>query len=265
MEKKHFTTSEFANLHNINKRTLHYYDNIGLFSPEIKGENNYRYYSFSQSIKLDYILMLKKVGMSIDEIKLFLQHPSSSKFLDIAEDKIPKLDDEIKRLKIIKDFLQHKQSLLKFCKTINESSIQISSLNETYLLTTPVYNSNSSINKIYNDLKQNISTKQSILGYGSYIDIKKILKKDFNYDGSFAYIKKKENTNNLLVLPKGSYLCAYFKGSWDNLPKFYNEIIKFSNKHNIVLSGYAYEMGLNDFVSSSNENYITQIIIKIEI
>ena len=75
MEKKHFTTSEFANLHNINKRTLHYYDNIGLFSPEIKGENNYRYYSFSQSIKLDYILMLKKVGMSIDEIKLFLQNP----------------------------------------------------------------------------------------------------------------------------------------------------------------------------------------------
>lgn len=67
------------------------------------------------------------------------------------------------------------------------------------------------------------------------------------------------------MLPKGSYLCAYFKGSWDNLPEFYNEIIKFSNKHNIVLSGYAYEMGLNDFVSSSNENYITQIIIKVEI
>ena len=26
-------------MHNVNKRTLHYYDNIGLFSPCTKGEN----------------------------------------------------------------------------------------------------------------------------------------------------------------------------------------------------------------------------------
>ena len=30
------TTAQFAQLHGINKRTLHYYDAIGLFSPIIK-------------------------------------------------------------------------------------------------------------------------------------------------------------------------------------------------------------------------------------
>lgn len=35
------TTSQFAKLHEVNKRTLHYYDSIGLFSPIEKGENNY--------------------------------------------------------------------------------------------------------------------------------------------------------------------------------------------------------------------------------
>ena len=34
------TANEFAKLHNVNKRTLHYYDEIGLFSPAHKGENN---------------------------------------------------------------------------------------------------------------------------------------------------------------------------------------------------------------------------------
>lgn len=29
----HLTTAHFANLHEINRRTLHYYDSIGLFSP----------------------------------------------------------------------------------------------------------------------------------------------------------------------------------------------------------------------------------------
>ncbi len=35
-ENYKFTTGEFAKLNGINKRTLHYYDEIGLFSPAIK-------------------------------------------------------------------------------------------------------------------------------------------------------------------------------------------------------------------------------------
>ena len=31
------TTAQFAELHGVNRRTLHYYDDIGLFSPCQKG------------------------------------------------------------------------------------------------------------------------------------------------------------------------------------------------------------------------------------
>lgn len=55
----------------VNKRTLHYYDNIGLFSPCTKRENGYRYYEISQSIDFEYIRMLKELYMSIEEIKLY--------------------------------------------------------------------------------------------------------------------------------------------------------------------------------------------------
>ena len=48
--KIQLTTAQFAKLHEVNKRTLHYYDTIGLFSPDTKGDNGYRYYNFSQSI-----------------------------------------------------------------------------------------------------------------------------------------------------------------------------------------------------------------------
>ena len=47
------TTAQFAKLHKINKRTLHYYDEIDLFKPKFKGENNYRYYDYFQSIELE--------------------------------------------------------------------------------------------------------------------------------------------------------------------------------------------------------------------
>ena len=52
-ENLYLTIAQFAKLHNVNKRTLHYYAKIGLFSPNYKGENNYRYYSNLQSIDFE--------------------------------------------------------------------------------------------------------------------------------------------------------------------------------------------------------------------
>ena len=37
-EIKRLTTAQFAKLHEVNKRTLHYYDEIGLFRPLTKAE-----------------------------------------------------------------------------------------------------------------------------------------------------------------------------------------------------------------------------------
>ncbi|EGT4207022.1 MerR family DNA-binding transcriptional regulator, partial [Clostridioides difficile] len=48
MEKQYFTTGEFAKLCGISKQTLIFYDKIGIFSPEYKDKNNYRYYSVYQ-------------------------------------------------------------------------------------------------------------------------------------------------------------------------------------------------------------------------
>lgn len=51
---KSLTTAQFAKLHGVNKRTLHYYDDIGLFSPRAKGENSYRFYDAAQSLDFEY-------------------------------------------------------------------------------------------------------------------------------------------------------------------------------------------------------------------
>ena len=55
-----YSTGEFARLNRINKRTLHYYDEIGLFSPEHKGENGYRYYTCMPFEQLELILLLRR-------------------------------------------------------------------------------------------------------------------------------------------------------------------------------------------------------------
>ncbi len=48
-----YPSGEFAKLAGVNKRTLHYYNDIGLFCPQIVGENGYHYYSCFQFAQLE--------------------------------------------------------------------------------------------------------------------------------------------------------------------------------------------------------------------
>ena len=111
------TTAQFAELHGVNRRTLHYYDDIGLFSPCQKGENGYRYYDASQSIVFEYIRMLKELNMSIAEIADYCKHPAPEKFLQIADRKEAEIDLEIRRLKRARNILKTKKRRCVFART----------------------------------------------------------------------------------------------------------------------------------------------------
>lgn len=81
MDKKDklLTIGQFAALHGINKKTLMWYDEIGLFHPAvIHPENGYRYYNYHQSSVLETILLLRELNVSTDEIRTFMQNRSAA-------------------------------------------------------------------------------------------------------------------------------------------------------------------------------------------
>ena len=62
------TAGEFAKIVGVTKHTLFHYDEIGLFSPERKGKNGYRYYSIAQIEVFDVIYTLKDLDLSLIHI-----------------------------------------------------------------------------------------------------------------------------------------------------------------------------------------------------
>ena len=70
-----FSIGELSKYQNISKQTLIFYDKIGLFRPAYVDPNNgYRYYSSKQIDYLDTILIMKKIGFSLTEIREHMQH-----------------------------------------------------------------------------------------------------------------------------------------------------------------------------------------------
>ncbi len=90
---KLLTIGQFASLHGINKKTLMWYDEIGLFGPAaVNPKNGYRYYSYHQSSILETILLLRELDVSITEIQNFMKNRSAVNMKSLLEEKIVELD-----------------------------------------------------------------------------------------------------------------------------------------------------------------------------
>ena len=68
-----FTVKQLSRLAHITPRTLHYYDEIGLFKPSLIGENGYRYYAEDSLLRLQQILLYRELDLPIQEIKKILE------------------------------------------------------------------------------------------------------------------------------------------------------------------------------------------------
>lgn len=258
------TTSQFAELHHLNKRTLHFYDSIGLFSPRRKGENNYRYYDYAQGMELEYILMLKELDMSIEEIKDYQKKPGAESFSRLADEKLSEIDKEIRQLKRTKEILRQKKQMLALCEEARDGQIAIVSRKEDYLFTTPFSFQDDDLEMAWSQLKQTWGPEEYRMGYGSYISVEKARASRFDeYAGLFVPGRKKTGKGQLLVRPAGSYLLGYCVGDWDRLPLLYDRFFGFAAENGLELTGYAFEMGLNEFAISSMDEYVTQVLIQI--
>ena len=69
-----FTVGEFSQLAQVSKRLLRYYDEIGLLKPvQVDKFTDYRYYSAAQLPKLNGILALKDLDLSLEQIRQLLR------------------------------------------------------------------------------------------------------------------------------------------------------------------------------------------------
>ena len=115
MEKKDklLPIGQFAALHGVNKKTLMWYDEVGLFRPAVvNSQNGYRYYSYQQSQTLETILLLREMGVSVKEIKAFMQERSAASMEKLLGEKIEELDREISHKKAVRETLaKHRRNM----------------------------------------------------------------------------------------------------------------------------------------------------------
>ena len=261
--------SDFAKLCHVNKKTLHYYDQIGLFKPFFTNEHGYRYYSYQQYETFFLISSLKEMGMSLDEIKQFLSNRSNEQFLATLIQQKQKLDQHIQTLTQTSLRLSNMISLTQHTNEIDFNLISIEELSAEHLILSHPLQTTSD-HEVFTTLSEHINyceryNLQDNYIVGTILSYEKLMQSDFS---AFSYFFIK--TNQLLddhayfIRPAGLYVCGYHLGDYTTLYETYQKMFHYLASHHYDIIGDSYEETLLNFFSSTNSTeYVTKLIIPI--
>lgn len=110
--KRYWKVGELAKLTGLTVRTLRFYDQTGLFSPSGKTEGGHRLYGESDLSRLQQILSLKELGLSLEEVNSVLEGGEFSP-LDIVELQKARIKEQIKLQQNLLEQLEHASKLLQ--------------------------------------------------------------------------------------------------------------------------------------------------------
>ena len=91
--------------YDITARTLRYYEDMGLITSIRSSDYAYRMYDETAVNRLEQILILRKLNISIKDIQLVFSASSSSAVLGVLEKKVQYIDDEVALLHELKDIV----------------------------------------------------------------------------------------------------------------------------------------------------------------
>ena len=112
-----FRIGEFSRIAQVSGRLLRYYDEIGLLSPDFTDpQTGYRYYSAHQLPRLNRILVLKELGLSLEQVARLLDQQTSTEeirgMLTLRKAQIERtVQEEMARFRDIESRLQHLDGL----------------------------------------------------------------------------------------------------------------------------------------------------------
>ena len=96
--------------YNVSARTLRYYEDIGLIESIRNYDYAYRLYDEAAIKRLEQILILRRLNISIKDIKRIFSTAGSEVVLDVLEKKVDNIDEEVSLLhelkKIVLEFIE---------------------------------------------------------------------------------------------------------------------------------------------------------------
>ena len=270
-DSRYFTPAELAKLFGISKQLLLYYDKNDIFSPEFVDENGYRFYVLSQYFTLQIIISLRKLDVSLKEIKAYLKSKDINLLKDIYRNKQQEYKKQIEELLYLETTMQQKISFLNNIDNLPLNQILLELQEEEHLyfsedisFQTPIKHRMNILAKHMLPVFSHPSFQEYLMGFHYDSDEFFHGNRLTQYNVFITANSKLDYTNPIKVIKeKGLYLCNAHYGVVDTQIK--ERIVKFIKQNNLRFHGGIYLFPLRNFWSTSKpKEELVKLCLRVE-
>ena len=268
-QKEYLTTGEFAKMMNITKETLFHYDKIGLFSPEIKLQNEYRYYSIYQIELLEVILMLRELGMPLKQIKESMDKRNPDAMLSLLEREEKEIEEKMRKLKAQKRMIKEQREQIIEAQKVDISFLGIKEFEERYYMRKRAEsNEDKELFHQIQFLKKEFEKAKVSWGYtvGFFQYKQDVQEGEYsNYHDVVLIMKQASKKLKYQILPAGEYLVAYHKGHWNKIQETYERMFAYIEERQLETEDVFLETYVIDrLLVEEYQEYVTEISVRIK-
>ncbi|WP_434751136.1 MerR family transcriptional regulator [Paenibacillus amylolyticus] len=230
--KDEITISELAKLMQVSVHQIRYFEEKGVLTPAYTGENQYRMYGMDEVYRLAHILLLRKMGLSVQVIQECLSHLNAEQITPIFRQALTNTEAEIRRLQDTKHFieklLEEKESIFQRSSQTEKDAYRIIHRDEVPL-------------SLWFEMQdaESLST-QKLVEYRS--NISNLFEADIHYvyndSGIVGLYTQGEKRESDLMLPAGAYLSrTLFVQNEEQLATTIQELYAYAEDMGYLCSG----------------------------
>ncbi len=264
-----FQTHDFAVVCGTTKRTLIYYDELGLLVPAYRDSTGARYYEPQQTMSFLLIESLKDLGMRLSQIKDYINNQSPMDLQQTLIDQQAVIQAQIEKLKQYERVINTRVKMIEEADVQSEGVISITECPEEYFILSNPIDSNS-IEKQQDYLLQHLRYCRKINCISGYPFAAMIHGKDIleNNTSTYAFYGTKINSKvddpHLHIKEAGEYITTYLYGDYRDHEEVFKLIRDYINKQELNIYGLAYKEAIVDELAAKRkEDYITKVSIRI--
>lgn len=267
----HLTSGELAELVGVSKQTVLYYDKVGLLCPKGRMGNRYRYYSLQQAAELRMILTFRDLGMSIQEIRDYLQVRTPEAYLQLLGEQQERLQAEAVRLQRMVGRIQKERWQLSQAMAEEGAPIRLCWLPVQELLRVQCREQNK---REYMDRFLQLSRRSRAQDEGFSREMYCILPRERLQAGDFEHIygyavaadtDAAQEDPLYFLRPAGVYAVLYHRGTYGTLSPTYANMAAWIEAKGYRICGDAYEKSLfNTLTGEEHGMYVNEIAIQVE-
>ncbi len=249
MDNSLLSIGKMSEINGISIPTLRLYDKKGLLKPAYTdSETGYRYYTLQQTARLDIIVYMKELGMSLVEIKDILEKEDVTLIESILAKKNEQLHEQMRKLKEQHDAVERTIAQIeRYRKSPTTGTISLEYIDRRYIWYIPCdVNFYEYDRNCYEEIVMKLRRKLYSVGINqvhSYNLGTSILQKDFENrefiaDKAFIFSDKRilEHEGDISIVDSGMYACIYLD-DYDKEIEYGNQLLDFCNKMGYSLAG----------------------------